>query len=133
MVIMLPLSIVKFTGCLMDPTNLTSFIPAFNEFQKIRPLTKIAALKDGQFLYIFIWILLIFISTVQFLGIIIAIGIHRKLIQRKEFEPYPEDEIEELERIWSDLEIRDEIEPGVAILEYLDVDENLATSLFFIL
>uniref|UniRef100_A0A914EE36 Uncharacterized protein n=1 Tax=Acrobeloides nanus TaxID=290746 RepID=A0A914EE36_9BILA len=44
--------------------------------------------------------------------------------RRPEFEPYSDDEIEELARIWSALEIRGEVESGVGILGYFDVDEN---------
>jgi hypothetical protein len=33
--------------------------------------------------------------------------------------------------ILSNIEIRGEVEPGVTILEYFDVDENLVTGLFF--
>ena len=44
-----------------------------------------------------------------------------------ELESYPEDDLDELARLWSALEIRSEVEQGVAILDYLDVDENLMT------
>uniref|UniRef100_A0A914CIV8 Uncharacterized protein n=1 Tax=Acrobeloides nanus TaxID=290746 RepID=A0A914CIV8_9BILA len=83
MITILPLSMVKFTGLLMNPANLTSIIPAFKEFQKFRSLTKIAAMKDEQISYIFFWILLFCASVAQFGGIIVAIDMHRVLLQRK--------------------------------------------------
>ena len=38
---------------------------------------------------------------------------------------------DELARLWSALETRGEVGQGAAILDYLDVDENLTTGLFF--
>src|SRR3569623_59031 len=67
------------------PTSLSNHMANLDchEFHKFRSLTKIAAMKHEQTSNIFIWLLLFCASVAQFGGIIVAIDMHRVLLQRK--------------------------------------------------